>query len=63
MLGALQAERDALDGADILRDVFAVDSVAARRADRQAAVIVNQLNPESIELHFRDIFDVGVGFQ
>ena len=63
MLGTAQAQRHALDRANILRDVFAVDAVAARRSNGQTPVVVNQLDPESVELHFGDIFDVGVGFQ
>ncbi len=62
-LGILQPERHALDRADILRDVFAVDPVAAGRADRQPPVLVNQLDTETVELDLGDVFDVGVGLQ
>ena len=63
VLRMLQSQRHALDRADILRDVFAVDAVAARRSDRQPPVVVNQLDAETVELDLGDVLDVGVGFQ
>ena len=58
-----EAQRHALDRADVLGDVLAVDAVAARRADRQPAVFIDQFDREAVELDLGDVLDIGVVIQ
>ena len=54
---ALQLLRDLRDRAQVLGDVLAGDAVAARRADREAPVLVLQRDREPVELRFGDEAD------
>ncbi len=58
-----QAQRHALDGADVLGHVLAVDPVAARRSHGQAALLVDQLDREAVELDLGDVLDVGLAVE
>src|SRR5262245_25016120 len=52
-----QAERDAADRADVRGDVLADDAVAARRAARERAVLVDQLDRDAVDLRLADVLD------
>ncbi len=54
---AFQAQRDRLDGADVLRHVFADLAVAARGRLHQHAVLVAQVDREAVELELGGVFD------
>ena len=59
----MQPQRDALDRADVLGHVLAVDAVAAGRSDAQPAVLVDQFDREAVEFDLGDVFDVGLAMQ
>ena len=44
-----------LDGADVRRDVFAVDAVAARRAALQLTVLINERDAEAVDFQLGDV--------
>ena len=54
---ALELLRDLLDRAQVLGDVLAGDTVATRRADDEATVLVLQRDGETVELGFGDEAD------
>src|SRR5881396_1068980 len=54
---APQAERHAPDGPDVGRDVLAHGRVAARRADREHALLVHQLHRHAVDLRLGDVLD------
>ena len=55
--GSRQAQWNVANGADIVRDVFAVDTVSARRAAFEQAAAVHKTDRDAIDLGFATIFD------
>ena len=58
-----QAQRYALDRADVLGHVLAVDAVAAGRSHAQPAVLVDQFDREAVELDLGDVLDLGLAME
>ncbi len=54
---ALEAQRYAADGADVLRHVLPYLAVAARRGARQDSILVEQAERGAVELGFRGVLD------
>ena len=55
---AMQAQRDAGNGADIRRHVFASGAIAARGRLHEQAVLIAQVDGQAVEFHFGRIGDV-----
>ena len=54
----LDLQRERPHGAHVRRDVVAAHSVAARRSAHQLAVLVEQIDGDSVDLQLRLVFDV-----
>src|SRR5262245_31667569 len=55
---ARQPERDALDRPDVVRNVLADRSVAARGCELQGTVAVSQADGQTVELGFAGVLDL-----
>ena len=53
----VEAQRDRLDRADVARYVLSLDAVAARRATREHAVLVREVDGEPVDLRLEEIGD------
>ena len=56
-----QPERYLVNGADVLRHVFAHLAIAPRGGLHQHAVLITQAHGQAVELEFGDIFDRWIG--
>jgi hypothetical protein len=52
-----QAHRDGADGAQVGADIFAAETIAARRAAHETAILIVQRHRQSIEFRLDRIFD------
>ena len=52
-----ETERNRLDRPDVRRDVLTLESVAARRAAHEHAVLIGQIDRETVDLRLEDIGD------
>src|SRR5665811_1362081 len=59
MIGAGEHVRDALDGADVERDVLTGSTVAAGRATHQTTVLVEQGDREAVDLELAQVVHRG----
>ncbi len=57
MPGSRQSGRNALHELDVLRDVLPHDPVAARGSARQPAVLVAEVDGETVDLEFAEVVD------
>ena len=55
-----QRERDGLDGPQVLSDILAHSAVAAGGALDEYAVLISQIDGQTVDLQLADQFDVGV---